>query len=589
MLKLPAGKETATIRQPTQHRKGDSQMSETVFPVAEGQQAPDRISKDGISTAYETEQYLHDVLVQRATLEAQVRELRATQRDLEASAERARVVYDENPVGYCTVDRTGRFTAANRTAALSFGVTREALMGQQLFNLVHTDTRSTVRTQLKRSLDSRSRTTGYARMDVPTIGRVDYQLTMMPDVAPDGAVSGCRVAVVDVSSLALSERRLHDLSNIGSTLSASFDFEQNLEVAVGHLVGHGADLVFADLFEGGTVRRVTASCAEPATRAVAEALRRLPIPRGEAHATALQNGEASAALASFAGSDQTSVAQACGARSLMSVTIGEGKDVRGLLVMVTTQPDRRYSGGDVAFAKSVASRLSAAHTCARMHRETEQALGNLRDVLPIVAHELKTPARSIRATVEQEPAPTPQQVRIGRAAQHLDTLLSDLSDPAQLEQGTFDVKREAVQLAPLVALTSELVAAAAAGRSLVLRSDVSEALRVNADARRVVQALANVLLEVIEACPERSAVFIGASVESGGVQLTVRAEQAVLPKQLLFELFQQSWAPRKGAARPVSIGLYVAKRLIEAHGGAIWMESLPKQGAAFHFTLPPAD
>ncbi len=566
-------------------------MSETSLPVAEGQQTAERVSEGSApkGAAFETEQYLHDVLVHRATLEAQVSELQAAKRDLEASVERARVVYDDNPVGYCTVDRAGRVTEANRTAALGFGVTRDELLGQQLFNLVHPDARSSVRTQLKRSLDSRSRLTGYARIDVPTVGRVDYQLTMMPDVASDGAVSGCRVAVVDVSSLALSERRLHDLSNVSSTMSASFDFEQNLEVAVGQLVGHGADLVFADVFEDGAVRRVVASGDAPATRAVAEALRRLPIPRGEVQAKALQNGEAAAALAGFAGSDQTSVAQACGARSLVSVALGDEADVCGLLVMVTTQPERRYSAADVAFAKSVASRLSAAHTCAQTHRETEEALGNLRDGLPIVAHELTTPARSIRATVELQGSPSPHLVRIGRAAEHLDTLLSDLSSSALLEQGTFEVKREPVELAPLVELTSELVAPAAAARSLGVRSEVPGALRVHADGRRVVQALANVLLEVVEACPERSAVSIGAGVESGRVQVTVRAEQAVLPKQLLFELFQQSWAPRKGAARPVSIGLYVARRLVEAHGGAIWMENLPKQGAAFHFTLPPVD
>ncbi|MEK7234967.1 MAG: ATP-binding protein [Elusimicrobiota bacterium] len=117
-------------------------------------------------------------------------------------------------------------------------------------------------------------------------------------------------------------------------------------------------------------------------------------------------------------------------------------------------------------------------------------------------------------------------------------------------------------------------------------SPVGDSLLVNADPRRVLQVLANLLNNALRFTPEGGTIKCTAQREGKFVRFSVIDTGPGIPAEKLPRLFdplhQTNADTHKGSGR----SLAVCKGLVAAHGGRIWVESLPEVGAAFNFTLP---
>jgi len=166
-------------------------------------------------------------------------------------------------------------------------------------------------------------------------------------------------------------------------------------------------------------------------------------------------------------------------------------------------------------------------------------------------------------------------------------LIGDVLDTSRIEAGTFSFRFAEVDLAGLV---TDAVATAQVGQDEVqLRADVRPPLpEIRGDGERLRQVLTNLIDNAIKYSPAGAEVEVLAYQEDGVVRIDVRDSGPGIAKDdqnLIFEKFGR--VTGSGATRPgTGLGLFIARSIAEAHGGALEVESAPDQGSTFTLELP---
>ena len=203
-----------------------------------------------------------------------------------------------------------------------------------------------------------------------------------------------------------------------------------------------------------------------------------------------------------------------------------------------------------------------------------------------ISHELRTPLARMRCQIDAmqdglAPA-TPEALRhIYGEIRRLERLMDDLQDLSLANAGQ-------LKLNPAPIRIEEIIRSVAASYPIVV--ELSPNLPpVLADARRIRQVLGNLIDNALRCGPEDATVTISARMQDTGIAVCVRdCGPGIPPEQmaLLFEPFQRVDDSRTRATGGTGLGLAVVKQLVVAHGGRVWAESAPGEGAAVVFTLP---
>ncbi|MDP9349192.1 MAG: ATP-binding protein, partial [Gemmatimonadota bacterium] len=129
----------------------------------------------------------------------------------------------------------------------------------------------------------------------------------------------------------------------------------------------------------------------------------------------------------------------------------------------------------------------------------------------------------------------------------------------------------------------------AASRSLRLECRVGEALPpVLADRRRIIQVLSNLVGNAVQNTPEQGSIVLEVTRLGEEVCFSVSDTGAGIPPESLPYVFDHFWRAERAAPGGIGLGLAIARGIVEAHGGKIWVESRVGEGSTFHFTLPVA-
>jgi signal transduction histidine kinase len=242
-------------------------------------------------------------------------------------------------------------------------------------------------------------------------------------------------------------------------------------------------------------------------------------------------------------------------------------------------------------------------------RETDEALGLERsrsdllvasrdEILAIISHDLGNLILAIhlkaitleRALSGEAPGARKLAEEIGASCKIMSRWAGDLVDIASLDKGVFGLVVKTCSRAEIVKEPVQAFRPKATEKGIDLSVHVDAPERgVRCDRGRVVQVLMNLLDNAIKFTPHAGTVAVRVEALEREVCFSVSDTGPGIPEQDRENVFEQRWhaAPRSGGG--AGLGLYIARRVIEALGGRIWVESAPGRGSTFFLTLPDAE
>jgi signal transduction histidine kinase len=234
----------------------------------------------------------------------------------------------------------------------------------------------------------------------------------------------------------------------------------------------------------------------------------------------------------------------------------------------------------------------------QMASSLEETENRRQQLLGDVAHEMRTPLTTIKGYMEAlmdgvVPADEQTYYRVHQEADRLEHLVKDLQELSRVSANADPLKLEPLAPAALINGAFERLRFSFEEKSIAVLRDIDDKLPpVKADRLRIEQVLINLLGNALHYTPQDGQVRLTARRHGGEVQFSViDSGIGIAPDQLplIFNRFYRVDKSRARASGGSGIGLTIAKHLVEAHGGRIWVESQGEgQGTTFHFTLPVA-
>jgi signal transduction histidine kinase len=208
-------------------------------------------------------------------------------------------------------------------------------------------------------------------------------------------------------------------------------------------------------------------------------------------------------------------------------------------------------------------------------------------VLEIVAHDLRSPLTAIKAIGESlahtNPDMRPRLERIDRAVGRMDRLISQLVDGTRIGHGELTVSTQPEPVGAIVAETVDLYSHTARDCEVVLEAtQLPDGAVVQADRDRVMQVLGNLVGNALKFTPAGGRVTLSARCEGDAVVFAVADTGTGIAAEDLPHVFEQYW---KHDQQGTGLGLFIARSVVEAHRGRMWVESQPGAGSTFFFTL----
>jgi signal transduction histidine kinase len=262
--------------------------------------------------------------------------------------------------------------------------------------------------------------------------------------------------------------------------------------------------------------------------------------------------------------------------------------------------DRAFT---LLLAQTAAAALHRARTydAEREKRREAEVLARAREeVLGVVAHDLRNPLNLIQMTAElmlDEDLPHPRKSEmLGiaiRAAKEMNRLIEDLLDTVRLQSGRLSLDVEDVSVDEIMRQAEVTFRPVAERRRVHFETAAQDGVTVRADPTRVSQIVGNLLGNAIKFTPEQGSVKLLATPQDAQVLFQITDDGPGIPADNMPHIFDSFWQARKSDRRGVGLGLAIAKTLVEAQGGKIWVESKVDHGSTFSFSLPgvsvPAD
>ena len=216
-----------------------------------------------------------------------------------------------------------------------------------------------------------------------------------------------------------------------------------------------------------------------------------------------------------------------------------------------------------------------------------------------MSHELRTPLNAIigfsdvleqRLFGELNEQQAEYAHDIATSGRHLLDLVNEILDLSKVEAGRMELEPSEFALAETIRGALAFVRERAVRHAIEVEADIPADLgTVTADQRKVRQVLINLLSNAVKFTPDGGAIAVGACRKSGEVQVSVRDTGigiAPVDQAKVFDEFQQVGKASDRSREGTGLGLTLAKRFIELHGGRIWVESEVGKGTVFTFTIP---
>jgi PAS domain S-box-containing protein len=398
------------------------------------------------------------------------------------------------------------------------------------------------------------------------------------------------------------------LAEIGTILASTLELEATV-ASIGRLVTRAlADVCIVYVVEAGhEIRRIGAATRDPSLDGVRDFLMQQPVDRWKAAAIWAEMEARRAILLEQMPPDMIDAyaqdegharaLRAMNMRSAIMVPLAAHGRLVGAMSLIASGESRTYTPADVRLAEQIAQRAALAIENARLYDEARRAIQSRDDVLGVVAHDLRNPLGSILLQAEVlrssggEPGSRPHEraESIARSARRMNRLIQDLLDVTRMEAGSLSIDRARIAAGEVLGECAEAQRPLAAAASLELRLEVAPDLPdVLADRDRLQQVFENLIGNAIKFTGPGGAIAVGAAPRDGEVLCWVADTGAGIPAEDLPHVFDRFWQAQRPGRHGAGLGLAIARGIVEAHGGRIWVESTPGRGSTFFFTMPTA-
>ena len=283
-----------------------------------------------------------------------------------------------------------------------------------------------------------------------------------------------------------------------------------------------------------------------------------------------------------------------------SIRLGNRSDMRNHTQLI------RKDGGKVSVADS-ASPLRDKHGkiigCVVVFRDIsrEREIDNMKsEFISVASHQLKTPLSGIKWFTElllrekvgelnEKQKDFINQIRISN--ERLVALVTDLLSVSHIETGRkFDIKKEKVNVCQIIERVIESSSQLATKRKvdIIQEKCFSTSMEINVDEEKIQQVFFNLITNALKYSRENTAIFVGAEPSEENIIFFVKddgigIEEKDFPK--VFTKFYRGDNALKSETDGTGLGLYIAKAIIEAHGGSIWFDSKKDKGSTFYFSI----
>jgi signal transduction histidine kinase len=274
----------------------------------------------------------------------------------------------------------------------------------------------------------------------------------------------------------------------------------------------------------------------------------------------------------------------------------------GVLDVAYSKP-RVFTDEDLAFLQGLGQEAALAIRNARTYEWERDQVTRLRALdklqesfVSSVSHELRTPLTCIRTSTDLLAATSAKFSEdqkelvstIGHHVDRLEGLVADLLEITKLEAGQVVLSRQPSDMRPIAERVVDTLRPLTARKGQVIALSLPEhASLVDIDRRRIEQVLTNILSNAIKFTPKQGHIRVSVLEVREGVQVCVSDDGPGIAEEDQIRVFDKFYVVTDGRGLSgVGLGLYIARQMIELHGGRIWVESQIGEGSTFCFELP---
>jgi len=234
--------------------------------------------------------------------------------------------------------------------------------------------------------------------------------------------------------------------------------------------------------------------------------------------------------------------------------------------------------------------LKVAEEQQRLAREQAERAAKARDeILAVVAHDLRNPLHTIRmscALMEQASGPASPTAVILRAVARMQHLIDDLVDAASIRASRLKISATECDAASLLRQLADDFSGEAQQKQVALRVEIANSAVLRCDGQRIHQALSNLVHNALKFTHEGGTVTLRLALDPLHAAFSVEDTGRGIAEHELEKVFDREWQSHETAHLGSGMGLYIAKGIVEAHGGQIQVSSQLGQGSVFTVLLP---
>jgi PAS domain S-box-containing protein len=541
--------------------------------------------------------------------------LRAEVRQLAEDRELAEAVIETSGALIIVLDRDGRIVRWNGACAATTGYAAGEVIGQPVWELLVPEEREGVRAVFDQLLagdfPSRHENHWVARDGGKRL--IAWSNTVLLDDAGDvRAIIGTGIDISErtraAETLRRQAKRLEALAEASRVFASGLDYKTTLDTVarrLSELIGDGA-LIRMLSPDGAWLVPVAVYHPSPERAALRRRILQASPQRTDEGITArvLRSGEplripelSREIVRNEMKPEYFPYLE--GVSSLLIAPLKQRREVFGHISLMRDAGGAPYTKEDERLLEDLAHRAAQAIENARLYGDAQAAVAARDEFLSIASHELRTPLTALRLALENmrrvstrealERLPPEHVARVLGAAerqgQRLEKLVAALLDVSRIHMGRLDLQLEEVELGSIV---GEAVAqledeAAQTGSAISARGTP---VRGYWDRLRMFQVVTNLLSNAVKYGAGKP-VEVSFGPTASGARLVVRDEGIGIDpasQRQIFERFERAVSSRNYGG--LGLGLYIVKRIVEAHGGTVRVESTPGAGAAFVVELP---